>query len=126
MHTHLNKQFTLKSRPHGEPTLENFEVKSVEIPQLKENEVLLRTIYLSLDPYMRGRMNDAKSYADPVEIGDVMVGATVCQVEQSNNDKFAIGEWVLAYTGWQEFAVSNGEGLMQPNNSGAFSLAGLG
>ena len=130
MQSITNKQLTLKSRPHGAPTLDNFAIKSVQMPELQQGEVLLRTIYLSLDPYMRGRMSDAKSYADPVEIGDVMVGATVCQIEQSNNDKFAKGDWVLAYTGWQEYAISNGEGLMplgkEPNNpSYALGIMGM-
>ncbi|TMO93588.1 NADP-dependent oxidoreductase [Pseudoalteromonas sp. S3260] len=125
-----SRQFTLASRPHGAPTNENFELKNVELPSLKDGEVLLRTIYLSLDPYMRGRMSDAKSYADPVEIGDVMVGATVCQVESSKNDKFSEGEWVLAYTGWQTYAISNGEGLMslgkEPTNpSYALGIMGM-
>ena len=125
-----SRQFTLASRPHGAPTNENFELKNVELPSLKDGEVLLRTIYLSLDPYMRGRMSDAKSYADPVEIGDVMVGATVCQVESSKNDKFSEGEWVLAYTGWQTYAISNGEGLMslgkKPTNpSYALGIMGM-
>ena len=125
-----SRQFTLASRPHGAPTNENFELKNVELPSLKDGEVLLRTIYLSLDPYMRGRMSDAKSYADPVEIGDVMVGATVCQVESSKNDKFSEGEWVLAYTGWQTYAISNGEGLMplgkEPKNpSYALGIMGM-
>ncbi|NWL17074.1 NADP-dependent oxidoreductase [Pseudoalteromonas sp. Scap03] len=125
-----SRQFTLASRPYGAPTNENFELKNVELPSLKDGEVLLRTIYLSLDPYMRGRMSDAKSYADPVEIGDVMVGATVCQVESSKNDKFSEGEWVLAYTGWQTYAISNGEGLMslgkEPTNpSYALGIMGM-
>ena len=125
-----SRQLTLASRPHGAPTDENFELKTVDLPALKDGEVLLRTIYLSLDPYMRGRMSDAKSYADPVEIGDVMVGATVCQVETSKNDKFSEGEWVLAYTGWQTYATSNGEGLMslgkEPTNpSYALGIMGM-
>jgi NADPH-dependent curcumin reductase CurA len=125
-----SRQFTLASRPHGAPTNEDFELKNVELPSLKDGEVLLRTIYLSLDPYMRGRMSDAKSYADPVEIGDVMVGATVCQVESSKNDTFSEGEWVLAYTGWQTYAISNGEGLMslgkEPTNpSYALGIMGM-
>jgi NADPH-dependent curcumin reductase CurA len=107
-----SRQLTLASRPHGAPTDENFNLKTVELPALKDGEVLLRTIYLSLDPYMRGRMSDAKSYADPVNVGDVMVGATVCQVETSKNDKFSKGEWVLAYTGWQDYAISDGKELM--------------
>jgi len=125
-----SRQLTLASRPHGAPSDENFELKTVDLPALKDGEVLLRTIYLSLDPYMRGRMSDAKSYADPVNVGDVMVGATVCQVEESKNDKFSEGEWVLAYTGWQSYAISNGEGLMllgkEPENpSYALGILGM-
>jgi NADPH-dependent curcumin reductase CurA len=130
MHAIKNRQITLASRPHGAPTNENFSFKSVNVEPLKLCEVLLRTIYLSLDPYMRGRMNDAKSYADPVAIGEVMVGATVCQIEQSNNNQFAVGDWVLAYTGWQDYAISNGEGLMplgkNPSNpSYALGIMGM-
>ncbi|WP_404343547.1 NADP-dependent oxidoreductase [Pseudoalteromonas mariniglutinosa] len=130
MQSITNKQFTLKSRPHGAPTVDNFALQSIPLPELKQGEVLLRTIYLSLDPYMRGRMSDAKSYAEPVAIGEVMVGATVCQIEQSTNDKFAVGDWVLAYTGWQEYAISNGEGLMllgkEPTNpSYALGIMGM-
>lgn len=117
MSTLDNQQFILKSRPHGAPTQENLSVETTQLPALAEGEVLLRTIYLSLDPYMRGRMSDAKSYADPVEVGDVMVGATVCQVEKSQNSEFTQGEWVLAYTGWQQYAISNGEGLMKLGES---------
>ncbi|MGO3300303.1 MAG: NADP-dependent oxidoreductase, partial [Pseudoalteromonas sp.] len=117
MSTLNNQQFILKSRPHGAPTQENLSVETTQLPALAEDEVLLRTIYLSLDPYMRGRMSDAKSYADPVEVGDVMVGATVCQVEKSQNSEFTQGEWVLAYTGWQQYAISNGEGLMKLGES---------
>lgn len=125
-----SRQLTLSSRPKGAPTDENFELKKVDLRDLKDGEVLLRTIYLSLDPYMRGRMSDAESYADPVEIGDVMVGATVCQVEKSKNDKFSEGEWVLAYTGWQDYAISNGEGLTQlgkepENPSYALGILGM-
>lgn len=74
--------------------------------------MLLRTAYLSLDPYMRGRMNDAASYAPPVELGEVMVGGTVCQVEHSRHPDFAQGDWVLANSGWQDYAVSNGQGVI--------------
>jgi Putative NADP-dependent oxidoreductases len=70
--------------------------------------VLLRTIYLSLDPYMRGRMSDAPSYSPPVELGAVMVGGTVSRVEQSRHPNFKTGEWVLGYSGWQTYDVSNG------------------
>ena len=108
-----NQRIVLASRPVGAPTQDNFRLESANKPLPAKGEVLLRTIYLSLDPYMRGRMSDAKSYADPVAVDDVMVGGTVCQVEQSNHDNFQVGEWVLAYTGWQQYAVSDGEGLLK-------------
>jgi hypothetical protein len=95
----------------GKPALEHFRLEQEPVPQAADGEVLLRTIYLSLDPYMRGRMSDAPSYAPPVAVGDVMVGGTVSRVEQSRHAKFAAGDLVLGYTGWQGFAVSNGTGL---------------
>lgn len=107
----INRRIVLASRPKGAPVQENFRIEESAIPVPKEGEVLLRSIYLSLDPYMRGRMSDAPSYAPPVEIDEVMVGGTVCQVEASNNPDFAKGEWVLAYNGWQLYAVSDGTGL---------------
>ena len=106
-----NRRIVLASRPHGKPTEDNFRLETTAIPSIQENEVLLRTVFLSLDPYMRGRMSDAKSYADPVNIGEVMVGGVVSQVVESNNPKFHKGDWVLAYTGWQDYAISNGNDL---------------
>tara|TARA_Y100000588_G_scaffold329523_1_gene365811 strand:+ start:2528 stop:3559 length:1032 start_codon:yes stop_codon:yes gene_type:complete len=108
-----NRRIVLASRPIGAPTQDNFRLETVAAPTINDGEMLLRSVYLSLDPYMRGRMNDAKSYADPVAIDEVMVGATVCQVEASNNSDYEVGEWVLAYTGWQDYGVSNGEGLIK-------------
>ncbi|EGQ9831428.1 NADP-dependent oxidoreductase [Vibrio vulnificus] len=108
-----NRQIVLASRPVGAPTAENFTLKQSDIPTPAQGEMLLRSVYLSLDPYMRGRMSDAKSYAEPVGIDEVMVGGTVCQVEASNHAEFEVGEWVLAYTGWQDYALSNGEGLIK-------------
>ena len=108
-----NRRIVLASRPVGAPTQDNFHLETVAAPSIKDGEMLLRSVYLSLDPYMRGRMSDAKSYADPVAIDEVMVGATVCQVEESNHADYEIGEWVLAYTGWQDLGVSNGEGLIK-------------
>ncbi|MDL5027266.1 NADP-dependent oxidoreductase [Vibrio sp. TMPB1044] len=108
-----NRRIVLASRPVGAPTQDNFRLETVAVPSIKDGEMLLRSVYLSLDPYMRGRMSDAKSYADPVAIDEVMVGATVCQVEESNHADYEIGEWVLAYTGWQDLGVSNGEGLIK-------------
>ncbi|MCG9642442.1 NADP-dependent oxidoreductase [Vibrio sp. Isolate34] len=113
MTPHDNRRIVLASRPVGAPTQDNFRLETVATPTINDGEMLLRSVYLSLDPYMRGRMSDAKSYADPVAIDDVMVGATVCQVEASNNADFEVGEWVLAYTGWQDYGVSNGEGLIK-------------
>ena len=108
-----NRRIVLASRPVGAPTQDNFRLETVAAPKINEGEMLLRSVYLSLDPYMRGRMNDTKSYADPVALDEVMVGATVCQVVASNNSDYEVGEWVLAYTGWQDYGVSNGEGLIK-------------
>ncbi len=102
-----NTRILLASRPHGEPTSDNFTIESAPIPTPGEGEVLLRTIYLSLDPYMRGRMSTAKSYAAPVEIGDVMEGGTVAEVVESNDDSLRPGDIVLAYLGWQAYGVAS-------------------
>lgn len=108
-----NRRILLDSRPVGKPSTENFRQDSVAIPQVGQGELLLRTRYLSLDPYMRGRMNAGESYADRVELGDVMVGGTVSEVVASNHPKFAKGELVSAFSGWQEYELSNGQGLMK-------------
>ena len=100
-------QIRLASRPVGEPTDDDLVFVTDDLPELGEGQVLLRTIYLSLDPYMRGRMSDAKSYAEPVPIGGVMVGQTVCEVIESRSDRRAVGDLVLAYTGWQTHAVAD-------------------
>ncbi len=109
--TAQNRQIQLASRPKGAPTAANFNLVHTVVPTAGPGQVLLRTVYLSLDPYMRGRMSDAASYAASVAVGEPMVGATVCRVETSQNDKFAVGDWVLAHTGWQDFAVFDGAGL---------------
>jgi len=109
----INRKITLHSRPVGAPVSDNFRLVESAIPVPTEGQVLLRTLFLSLDPYMRGRMSDAKSYAAPVEIGAVMLGATVSQVEASHHPDFKAGELVLAYAGWQDFAVSDGVGLIK-------------
>lgn len=109
----LNRRWVLASRPHGAPVAENFRLEESPVPAPGEGQILLRTIYLSLDPYMRGRMSDAPSYSPPVEIGAVMVGGTVSRIEQSNHPDFTPGEWVLGYSGWQDYAVSDGSGLVK-------------
>jgi len=126
----MNRRITLASRPVGAPTAENFRLEEVSKPSPKEGEVLLRSIYLSLDPYMRGRMSDAASYAEPVGLNELMLGATVCQVEESRHPDYQEGEWVLAYSGWQDYAVSDGSGLTrlgkEPRNpSYALGIMGM-
>lgn len=108
-----NRQIKLASRPTGEPKAENFDLVTSDIPSPNDNEMLLRTVYLSLDPYMRGRMSDAKSYADPLAVGDVIMGGTVAQVVESNIDTFAVGDLVVSNSGWQDYSVSNGEGVLK-------------
>ena len=107
----MNQQIRLKSRPTGEPTAANFEAADGPIPEPKDGEVLRRTIYLSLDPYMRGRMSDGPSYATPVQIGEVMGGHTVSEVVESRNPGFTKGDFVTGYDGWQAYGVSNGKEL---------------
>jgi len=100
-------QITLSTRPVGEPTAADFDTATVDLPPLEDGQVLLRVVYLSLDPYMRGRMSDAESYADPVELGGVMVGATVCEVIESRSPHREVGDLVLSYSGWQTHAVAD-------------------
>ena len=99
------RQWRLAAYPVGEPRDEDFELVERDLPDLAEGQVLLRTIYLSLDPYMRGRMSTARSYADPLAIGDVVLGATVCEVVEWRSPKRKPGDVVLAFTGWQTHAV---------------------
>ena len=107
----MNRRIVLAARPHGEPTPAHFRLEEARVPTPRAGEILLRTRWLSLDPYMRGRMSAAKSYAQPVVIGEPMVGGTVSEVVQSNNPDFAVGELVSAYAGWQDYAISDGRGL---------------
>ncbi|WP_107853231.1 NADP-dependent oxidoreductase [Oceanimonas marisflavi] len=108
-----NRQLTLASRPVGAPTAANFTLQQTAIPEPAQGQLLLRTVYLSLDPYMRGRMNDAKSYAAPVALGDPMVGGTVSRVQISRHPDYQPGDWVLSYSGWQDYALSDGERLIK-------------
>ncbi|QFT55183.1 NADP-dependent oxidoreductase [Microbulbifer sp. THAF38] len=107
-----NRRVVLAARPEGAPSEDNFSIEEVGLPEPARGEVLLRTVFLSLDPYMRGRMSDAKSYAEPVPLGGVMVGGTVSRVLESHLEGFEEGDWVLGYCGWQDYAVSDGEGLV--------------
>jgi NADPH-dependent curcumin reductase CurA len=106
-----NRQFVLESRPNGLPTEANFKMVDKPIPALNDGEFLARALYLSVDPYMRGRISGMKSYAAPVEIGQVMVGGGVAEVVESKNAQFSAGDVVGIYMGWQEYIVSKGTGV---------------
>jgi NADPH-dependent curcumin reductase CurA len=121
-----NTQILLASRPEGEPSVANFRVARTVIPGPERGEVLLRTLYLSLDPYMRGRMNAGRSYAAPVEVGAVMTGGTVAQVVESRHGNFAPGDVVLAHTGWQTFGVQAGAELRKLDSAVAPYSTALG
>ncbi len=104
-----NKRVLFAKRPLGEPDDDCFKIDEVEIPALGPNEILIKTCWLSLDPYMRGRMNDMKSYTEPMQIGDVMTGESTGIVEQSNSDKWQVGDRVAAHMGWQTYIVAKGD-----------------
>lgn len=106
--THTSTQITLAARPNGAPKPSDFKMIAQDLPDLRDGEFLVEVIWLSLDPYMRGRMDDAKSYAKPVDIGGVMEGQGVGRVLSSRNPKFAEGDYVLGGYGWQSHAISDG------------------
>jgi NADPH-dependent curcumin reductase len=108
-----NRRVLLKSRPQGEPTSADFEIVDGPVPDPQEGEYLSRTIWMSLDPYMRGRMSEAKGYAANAKLGEALGGGTVGQVLKSKNPKFKEGDYVAEYAGWQSYAVSNGAGVMK-------------
>ena len=109
----LNRRIVLAARPKGAADLDCFRLETLPIGALGEGEILLHTLWLSLDPYMRGRMSEAPSYVAPIAIGGVMPAGTVARVEKSLHKNFRVGELVLAASGWQEFAVSDGGGLVK-------------
>jgi NADPH-dependent curcumin reductase len=104
----INRQILLVSRPTGEPTRDNFKLIETPVSDLKDGEVLVRHTYLSLDPYMRGRMSDAKSYAPPQPLNQVMIGGTAGEVVSSRHPEFKAGDHVVGMGGWQEYSVSDG------------------
>ena len=108
----LNRRYVLARRPEGLPDADTLRLETAPVPQPGPAEMLLRTVFLSLDPYMRGRMSDAPSYAPPVALGEVMVGGTVAQVVRSNIPAFAPGDLVLCGNGWQDYALSDGTGVV--------------
>lgn len=101
----LPKQILLKTRPTGMPTDENFEIKETEVRQPGQGEVLVRTVYISVDPYLRGRMNDVKSYIPPFQLNEVISSGAIGQVEESHSDLFKKGDLVLGSLGWEEYSV---------------------
>ena len=103
------QRIVLASRPKGEVLAENFRLETLPVPDLKDGEVLIRNHFLSLDPYMRGRMEDAKSYAAPQVIGETMIGGTVGEVTASKNARFNVGDQVIGMLGWTEVGVSDGQ-----------------
>ncbi|MFX0544133.1 NADP-dependent oxidoreductase [Roseovarius sp. S1116L3] len=125
-----NRKFVLAKRPKGEPDDDTLRLETEPRPEPGKGQMLLRNVYLSLDPYMRGRMSDAPSYADPVEIGEVMVGGTVAEVISSDVEGFEAGDWVSAFGGWQDYALSDGSGVINmgknPDNpSWALGVLGM-
>jgi hypothetical protein len=106
-----NRRVLLASRPSGWVSESNFRIEEVPLPSPKDGEVLVKNLWLSLDPYMRGRMNEGKSYAAKQELGEVMIGGTVGEVVESKHPKFAKGDQVLGMLGWQQYGLSDGKGL---------------
>jgi len=122
----LNERIVLASRPSGLPRPDNFRVEQDAVPVPGPGQVLLQVLYLSLDPYMRGRMDDAKSYAKPVDVGAVMEGGTVARVVESKHDGFAAGDVVLSQSGWQRYALDDGTMLRKLDPAAAPVSTALG
>jgi NADPH-dependent curcumin reductase len=116
-HTSINRQILLVSRPQGAASVDNFKLVETPLEPLAEGQVRVRNHFLSLDPYMRGRMDDSKSYAASQPLNEVMIGGTVGEVVESKNPKFAIGDKVVGSYGWQEFGTSDGKGLRKVDDT---------
>ncbi|MCF6127290.1 NADP-dependent oxidoreductase [Mesorhizobium sp. M7A.F.Ca.CA.001.07.2.1] len=121
-----NTRIVLAARPQGRPKPDHFRIETVDLDQPGEGELLLQILYLSLDPYMRGRMNATKSYAKPVDVDGVMEGGTVARVMISRHPEFAEGDIVLSHSGWQSFALSDGVGLRKLDPAAAPITTALG
>ena len=107
----ISREIQLRKRPVGIPTEDNFEQVAVPVREPDEGEILVQNEYISVDPYMRGRMNDFKSYTPPFQIGETITGGSVGKIIVSNSEAYQAGEYVLNFTGWREYFVSNGAGL---------------
>lgn len=121
-----NRRILLAAHPEGRPVLSDFRTETAQVPEPAEGELLLETLYLSLDPYMRTRMNAGATYAESVPLGGVMLGATVARVRHSRNPDWRDGDIVLSYSGWQEYAISDGSGLRRIDPSVAPISTALG
>lgn len=118
-----NQRIVLASRPTGFPTAENFRLEEAEVAPLGEGEVRVRHHYLSLDPYMRGRMNEGKSYADPQPLNETMIGGTVGEVVESRHPRFAVGDRVVGMGGWQLYSTVRGEGELRKVDDSVIPLS---
>ena len=116
-HNSINRQIVLVSRPQGAASVDNFKLVETPLEPLAEGQVRVRNHFLSLDPYMRGRMDDSKSYAASQPLNEVMIGGTVGEVVESKNPKFAVGDKVVGSYGWQEFGTSDGKGLRKVDDT---------
>lgn len=121
-----NKQILLASRPSGMPTVDNFKIEPTEVPQANDGEVLVRTLYLSVDPYMRSRMNDRKSYVPPFKLNEVIVGAVVAEVVESGSPSLKAGDIVTGMLGWRLYSVAKGEELRRIDPKAAPITTALG
>lgn len=126
MHNTLNRQIVLAKRPHGNARRSDFNIISTALPTLAEGEVLIRNTLISLDPYQRNLMGNASSELPPIELGQAMPGPAVGVVHDSRNDNFAIGDHVVNWSGWQEYAVSNGADLQKIDPAAAPLSTALG
>lgn len=115
--TQTNRRIVLVSRPQGPISHENFRLEETPLAALAEGQFRVRNRYLSIDPYMRGRMNDAKSYAEPVALGDVMIGGTAGEVVESKHRAFAVGDKVTGVFGWQDYGISDGTGVRKVDDA---------
>lgn len=115
MSSTTSREIRLKSRPIGMPTADNFELATVSLPAPSEGQLLVKNLYMSVDPYMRGRMVDRPSYVPPFQLGEALTGGCVGEVVQSENPKYQVGEFVMGFMGWQEYYLSDGSDLHKLN-----------
>jgi NADPH-dependent curcumin reductase CurA len=115
--TQINRRIVLASRPQGAVTPDNFKLEQVPLGELADGQFRVRNRYLSIDPYMRGRMNDTKSYAAPLALGEVMIGETVGEVVESKHRSFAVGDKVAGIFGWQDYGTSDGAGVRKVDDA---------